>query len=97
MTVCPAGADGIVVGEDAAEGVAEPSSRSRHKSSGAAHSLSVGAASTGGACRLVVQRSIHTPRFVCPEAGGGLRVCGPWSLASESLVVGANDGGEQEV
>ena len=97
MGVCLAGAGCTVVGEVVAEGVAETPSRSRRKSSGTAHSLSVGAASTGGACRLVAQRSIRMPHFVCPGAGEGLGVCCPWPLASRLLVVEANDGGEREV
>ena len=97
MGVFLAGAGSIVV--DAAEEVAETSSRSRRKSSEtAAHSLPVRAASTNGACRLVGQRSIRMPHFVCLGAGGGLRVCYPWSLMPKVLVaVEGNDGGGKEV
>ena len=98
MGVCLAGAGSIVVGKHAAEGVAEMLSRYQRKSSDIVHSWSVRVASTDGACRLVAQRSIHMPHFVCLGAGGGLRVCGPWSLTSKVLVVvEASDGGEKEV
>jgi hypothetical protein len=98
MAVCLAGAGSVVVGKDVAEGIAETSSRSRRESSGTAQALGVRAASTGGACRLVVQRSIRMPHFVYPGADGGLRVCGPWPLALRSRIeVEANDGGEQGV
>ena len=96
MEVYLAGAGSIVVGEEAAEGFAEAQSRSRRKSSDAVHSLGVRAASTDGACRLVDQRSIRMPHFVCLGAGGGLQVC-PWPLMSKVLVVEGNDGGEKEV
>ena len=98
MTVSLAGEGGIVVGEGTAERIAGTLSHCRRESSGIARGLSVGAASTGGACRLAAQRSIRMPHFVCPEAGGDLRVCYPLPLGSKLLVVvEANDGGEQEV
>ena len=98
MTVCLVGAECIVVGEGAAEGIAGTSSRFRREGSGTAHGLSVGEASTGGACRLVAQRSIRTPHSAYLGAGEGLGVCGPWPLASRLLVVvEANDGGEQGI
>src|ERR1700749_2221742 len=97
MVVSLAEEGSIAVGENVAERVAETKSRSQRRGSGTGHSLSVGSASTGGAYRLVAQRSIHMPHFVYLGAGEGLRVCCPWPLASGLLVVGANDGGEQEV
>ena len=98
MSVSLAGAGSIVVGEDGAEGIAETSSHSRRKSSGIGRNLSARAASTGGACRLVAQRSIRMPHCVYLGVGGGLRVYCPWPLGSRILVVvGANDGGKQKV
>ena len=98
MAVCLAGAGCTVVGEGIAEGIAEPSSHFRRESSGTGHGLSLGEASTDGACRLVAQRSIRTPHFVYLGADGGLRVCGPWPLASRLVVVvEVNGGGKQDV
>jgi len=93
MAVCLAGVGCTVVGEGTAEGIAERSSRFRRESSGTAHGLSVGEVSAGGACRLVAQRSIRMPHFVYLGVGGGLRVCGPWPLASRLLVVVEANGG----
>ena len=98
MKVCLAGAGSIVAGRGTAEGVAEASSRSRRRGSGIAQNLSVRAASTGGACRLVAQRSIRMPHCACLGVDEGLQVCCPWPLASMLLVVvEADSGGEQEV
>lgn len=77
MAVCLAGAGSIVVDEGTVEGYAARLNRSRRVCSGIARNSFAGAASTGGACRLVAQRSIHMPHCVYLEAGGGLRVCGP--------------------
>ena len=98
MTVFLAGVDSIVVGKDIAEGLAETSSRSQRKSSGIGHNLSARAASTGGACRLVAQRSIRMPHCVYLGVDEGLRVYCPWPLGSRIfVVVEADNGGEQKV
>ena len=98
MKVCLVGVGSIVVGKDAAEGVVGMSSRFQRKGSDAAHNLPARAASTGGACRPVAQRSIRMPHFVYLGAGEGLRVCFPWPVMPKVLVVvKAKEGGEKEV